>query len=855
MKQGASMIFRSYRSMSYTETALLLMILNLFAPTTAISAIGEKQHTIRLEVNIAQESDIHVSRDFHFNLAKFPHNYAKEYKIYQQTTTVPVGGITAKWIRSEFNNRFHVPERLVRDADDGQAILVFNIQRAECEIKHDYEVVEKSAATYFAARVINSYAARFELIVDYKLNARDGKVLFSGTAAGTAESKTKSDKNPAVHKAADEAAQKAVAAMVDALTSSKKVIAYAQLEKRRMEAQVPGKLSLNATFSDSASVIPNDAMDAGEKAQLQVQLTNAGPGSAEQIQILIRTDNDLIDITTPFPAGNLAAGDSKTVSVPISSTVSMPSQNLRIGIKATDAKGVDCDGVDVNIPANAMNRPGFGIIAVAVKELPATDGNDGDGKIENGERVLIEPLITNSGPGKAFKVKVGISQLSDGLQVLSNGGLINELGIDRNQAVQHVIMIPSSYSKPEIQYTIRVADIRGPAVEKSYAVPIVIRKPELQITARLINGLTGGTLVQGAKPTCRFDVKNTGSVAVKDASIRVHMPSHMMSHDRTMKIGLLKPGQSQSRKFTFDVDKNAPLGKMSVTVDILESKNLIASKTLTYHIKKKQVPVVKRFSKENDIAMVIGLSKYKTKRYRGPKNATFDATNFYRFLLSDEGGALPEGNIVLLTDQSASVNNIKEKMQTLITRASARQTVNIYVTTHGVMDEKKVLYLLCYDSVINKLSQTAMGEDSLLKLFGKQFKPKKIVFYLDLCHPQMDVLADDLGKRILDEYGINSRIEYIAREVGRRTKANMVTFSASSAPGYSLSGDRFKGSIFNYCLMAGLKGEANKNGDKWISADELYAYLLEKTFSYSMGLQRPHSNWKAGQEILLHRLQ
>jgi uncharacterized caspase-like protein len=142
-----------------------------------------------------------------------------------------------------------------------------------------------------------------------------------------------------------------------------------------------------------------------------------------------------------------------------------------------------------------------------------------------------------------------------------------------------------------------------------------------------------------------------------------------------------------------------------------------------------------------------------------------------------------------------------------------------------------------------------------MEWLGGQMKAKKVVLYLDLCHPTGHDWPRDLEKNYFDDYSVNSRIGYMAGKLNREEKKAVVIFSAASPPGYSLSIGKSKGSVFTHYIIDGLKGKARDEGDQWITAQELDVYLIDRILSDTMGLQRPRSFPGVKKKMQLHKIQ
>jgi helicase len=96
-----------------------------------------------------------------------------------------------------------------------------------------------------------------------------------------------------------------------------------------------------------------------------------------------------------------------------------------------------------------------------------------------------------------------------------------------------------------------------------------------------------------------------------------------------------------------------------------------------------------------------------------------------------------------------------------------------------------------------------------------------LVFIADLCY------SGASGGRSIDITGIRASIpdnfmDRIATGKGR------VIMTASGANEVSVENDQFGHGVFTYYLVEGLKGQADADGDGFITVDEAYLYVSDK---------------------------
>src|SRR5438093_13752882 len=83
----------------------------------------------------------------------------------------------------------------------------------------------------------------------------------------------------------------------------------------------------------------------------------------------------------------------------------------------------------------------------------------------------------------------------------------------------------------------------------------------------------------------------------------------------------------------------------------------------------------------NSYAVLIGISQFQAGEKWALSFADADATAFQKLITSPRGRAFEQ--VQLLTNQGAKLQAIKQKVGGLVKKATARDTVYIFIATHG----------------------------------------------------------------------------------------------------------------------------------------------------------------------------
>jgi tetratricopeptide (TPR) repeat protein len=230
-------------------------------------------------------------------------------------------------------------------------------------------------------------------------------------------------------------------------------------------------------------------------------------------------------------------------------------------------------------------------------------------------------------------------------------------------------------------------------------------------------------------------------------------------------------------------------------------------------------------------ALLVGISKY-AKPELALQFANADASVFGKLLESPLGGAVPKGNIMLLTDEKATTAAVRNGFQDFLQRrAGKNDTVVILIAGHGTVEipGNKNAYILTYDSDPQDLKSTALGVDDLQSLFEDQLKKVgRVVLFVDVCK------AGTVGT--IHNTTVSSSVQALGDVQG-----DLFGLLASRPREVSLEGPEFGGGhgVFSYFVIKGLEGAADANKDGVVDADELIKYVSEQVPMATMNKQHP----------------
>ena len=273
-------------------------------------------------------------------------------------------------------------------------------------------------------------------------------------------------------------------------------------------------------------------------------------------------------------------------------------------------------------------------------------------------------------------------------------------------------------------------------------------------------------------------------------------------------------------------------GKNEITVTVIDMENQATTRALTVT----RLQDTRLLDPGKIWAAVIGISQYKT--VSSLQYADQDALSFYDYLLNQLG--VPKDNIFLLTNQQATLVNVRRTLGTELKRkASPRDTVLIYFAGHGAPETDATSpdndglekYLIVYDADPDDLYTTGLPMREVEVIF-ERLAAERVVFIADTCFSGATTgrTFSTGGRRAVVSEAFLTRLSHVK---GR------VVLAASRANEVSAERPDMQHGVFTYYLLEGLRGKADLDGDNMITIDELYNYVSQKVPAATAQNQHP----------------
>jgi hypothetical protein len=232
----------------------------------------------------------------------------------------------------------------------------------------------------------------------------------------------------------------------------------------------------------------------------------------------------------------------------------------------------------------------------------------------------------------------------------------------------------------------------------------------------------------------------------------------------------------------------------------------------------------------------IGVSRYKSTLV-DLKYADDDVLALENFFKTQEGRLFSEVHFKALIDEAVSRESVIKNISTHLGQAAPDDVVFIFLAGHGIKHRQSgSYYFLPYDvDISNVLSRGVRMSDFEEAVTILSQNVGKVVLAMDTCHSG----ALSFGAR--SGAGGEDLVATL------REASGLYILAAAKSGEESLEDERFKlvaddagHGVFTYALLKGMSGNANYDGDGYISLHEIFQYVSKQVPRLTSGRQHPY---------------
>ncbi|MCK6513329.1 SUMF1/EgtB/PvdO family nonheme iron enzyme [Myxococcota bacterium] len=246
------------------------------------------------------------------------------------------------------------------------------------------------------------------------------------------------------------------------------------------------------------------------------------------------------------------------------------------------------------------------------------------------------------------------------------------------------------------------------------------------------------------------------------------------------------------------------------------------------------------------VAVLVGINTYKDDRFRRLRYAEKDARDMKKYLLSM---GVKSRDIKLLVGQQATRRAIQRALYVwLPKKVGPKDGVFVFFSGHGEKWGVKD-YIVPYDAEADALEISGLLGAAVERSLNR-LRVRQQVLVLDTC----------FSRAIASEYvammaNVRPRSNFLPNTHLKRFQGRgRVVFASSDGNEVSLEPKNLGNGLYTHYFLKGLRGEADKDGDKCITAREVHDYVSVKVSVHAKGKQTPAWDQNSTKEILLVRM-
>jgi uncharacterized caspase-like protein len=251
-------------------------------------------------------------------------------------------------------------------------------------------------------------------------------------------------------------------------------------------------------------------------------------------------------------------------------------------------------------------------------------------------------------------------------------------------------------------------------------------------------------------------------------------------------------------------------------------------------------------------ALIIGISRFQKRddRLSNLQFADADAQAIQQFLISAQGGRFLPEDILLLTNEQATLKRIHAALTSFVIKPGPDDLLLVFVATHGGPDPsaQQNLYFLANDTEVNNMAETGIAMRDLQMLLQQNLRAKRLVLLIDTCHSAgLSESPRDLAR------GPGNNLVSLYAEKLLYAEEGRAVMTASDVNETAAEGKKWGGGhgVFTHYLLDGLNGKADTNGDRLITVGELFRFVRQRVRFETQFRQNPRILASTNEDLTL----
>ncbi len=280
----------------------------------------------------------------------------------------------------------------------------------------------------------------------------------------------------------------------------------------------------------------------------------------------------------------------------------------------------------------------------------------------------------------------------------------------------------------------------------------------------------------------------------------------------------------------FQVKTQMPPASRELIVEAVNEKGSSRRIIIPVHRPASNTPLTRFAGKK--YAVIIGVTEFGTAKQSPPplKLAAAGAELFAQRLEKEAG--FNKENIRLLMDQKANLEQVRVAFSDFAAKAQSNDILVIYIATHGLHDPRPNkadrMYLAVNGTQLETLDSTALSFSDLEMYLNRSVRTNNCFLLFDVGHELSEEWRFRAGRSLVNNHVLNL--------FNDKPGWSVLVSGSSDETSKAHEGTS---TMFSHWLADALGGAADLNGDRIVSAQELFSFVAENVKLESKGTQQP----------------
>ncbi len=190
---------------------------------------------------------------------------------------------------------------------------------------------------------------------------------------------------------------------------------------------LPPNLYVDMVFEDENN---NGILEALEKAELKMKITNKGAGKAQGLNIIIKSDiyDSDLKIKDGINIPYLMPDQTVEISIPITAGINIKSNEYKLEISVKEYFGYDMDPAYLFLNTMAFRKPDLEFSGLEIVDL-GKGALKQDAKLQAGEMVKVKLIVQNVGKNVSENTSYNVYTTDDNIYIDDKSGDLGDIKI------------------------------------------------------------------------------------------------------------------------------------------------------------------------------------------------------------------------------------------------------------------------------------------------------------------------------------------------------------------------------------------------------------------------------------------